>query len=463
LSSNLVFKKEHPINIQPPLDIGYCAAVLEKNGYNVHIIDSIFKKNFYGTILNWKVRPSIVVIHLTTAAYEVAMKLARYFKEKYASKIIFMGQHASALPDTLVFKNSPVDICMIGEAEKTILDVCNSLSRNKKNFRKIRGIAFFDSERNSFVKTKPQRLIEDLDSLPYPKHEWFSNGLYRIYYPSASKKTKWGFIIATRGCPYKCIFCSPTLRVSYGKKFRKRTPRNVVDEMEYITNRFGVKSIFFLDDNFSFDQKWVLALCKEMKRRKLNVRWAAQIKLNHINREMLKEMKSSGCETLCFGVESGSDRILNILRKGITVREIKKSSSMINKEDMFTVCFFMIGCPTETMEEIEKTFKLALEIDSDLIQVAFFTPYPGSPIFEKFRKKFLFSRFSHYDTLIHNFSNVPSGRLMRAQKEFYWKYYARPSFILRHWKNLLRIGVMNEMELVRKTTRFLFEIQKTRS
>ena len=118
LSSNLVFEKEHPINIQPPLDIGYCAAVLEDNGYNVRMVDSIFKKDFYKKIFNLKVEPDIVVIHLTTATYEVAMKLAKYFKEKYDSKIISMGQHATALPDTLVFKNSPIDFCVIGEPEK---------------------------------------------------------------------------------------------------------------------------------------------------------------------------------------------------------------------------------------------------------------------------------------------------------------------------------------------------------
>ena len=459
LSSNLVFKREHPINIQPPLDIGYCAAVLEKNGYKVYMIDSIFKRNFYRMIRNLKVKPNIVVIHLTTATYEVAMKLAKYFKEKYnpSPKIISMGQHATSLPNTLVFRNSPIDFCIIGEAEKTILDLCNSLERGN-GFKNIRGIAFFDSERDSFVKTKPQELIEDLDSLPYPKHEWFSSGLYRIYYPSGLKRNKWGFIIATRGCPYECIFCSPTLRVSYGKKFRKRSPKKVVEEMEYMVSRFGVKSIFFLDDNFSFDREWVLELCRGIKRRKLNIKWAAQVKLNHINKQMLKEMKSSGCETLCFGVESGSDRILKILKKSVTVREIKRSCSIVKEEGMFTSCFFMIGCPTETMEEIEETFNLALEIDSDLIQVAFFTPYPGSPVFKEFRGKIPFRRFSHYDTLVHNFSNVPFERLRRAQKEFYWKYYARPSYILRHWKNLLRIGVMNEMELVKKTARFLFKI-----
>lgn len=228
--------------------------------------------------------------------------------------------------------------------------------------------------------------------------------------------------------------------------------------MEYLVTKFDVGSVFFLDDNFSLDREWVISLCKEVKERQLDVRWAAQVKLNHIDKQMLKEMKSSGCETLCFGVESGSDRILKILKKGITVREIKRSCRMIKEEGMFTTCFFMIGCPTETMEEIEETFDLALEIDPDLIQVAFFTPYPGSPIFEKFREKIPFSKFSHYDTLVHNFSNVPSEKLRRAQIEFYRKFYIRPSYIARHWRNILHIGTPNVMELGKKAVRFLFKI-----
>jgi radical SAM superfamily enzyme YgiQ (UPF0313 family) len=288
-------------------------------------------------------------------------------------------------------------------------------------------------------------LIKNLDKLPFPKHDWFLNGRYLAFYPiKILKRIRWGFVESSRGCPYKCIFCSPTLRISFGKRYRVRSAENVVDEIEYLVSR-GVNVIKFVDDEFTLDRERIEKLCDEIIKRKIKIKWIAQGRVGNLDRKIIKKMKMAGCSTLCFGVESGSDRILKLLKKDQTTEQIKKIFKLCKEYGILTVAYFLIGCPTETKEEILQTYKLCKEINPIMIQVAFFTPYPGSPYYEKINsnERPSFDKFSHYNAIACNLSNVNSRELLKMQKRFYTRWLLDFRFLFNYLRIITPLLLLN--------------------
>ena len=462
MDPNIFFSNPHPQDISVPMDIAYSISLLRENGHKVQFIDTRATKMSLEALLD-KINyfnPQIIGIQSTTPTADLSLKLAQNVKNLINPLIFAFGQHATAQPRTFIFEDSPIDICIRGEPELTIKDLVFKYSK-KENLHNILSITIFNKGKT--IDNPNREPIGNLDKLPFPSHDFFLNGNYKLYYPvNLLRVLKWGFILGSRGCMHSCIFCSPTLRVSYGKKLRSRSPTNIVDEMRYLISK-GVNAIHFVDDNFMSDITYVESLCDEIIKRKIRVAWVAQTRVDNISEKVLQKMRKAGCSTLCMGVESGSERILKILGKGISRVQIKKAFDLCKKAGLLTVGYFMIGNPTETKKEIEESIQFCKKLKPDLIQVAFFTPYPGSPYFEKLNntKKKQYDHFSHYNKPIFNFSKVKN--LKKIQKSFYKRYYFSPSYLIKHLFKRIPFMLLNfkeEYKLISNTLMFLFDNHK---
>jgi len=413
----------HPRHILPPLDIGYCASLLDEKDYKTELLEIIEVKHLQQTLDFVESEKIDVIVLKPFLNPQLALKLATKL-ERFVRCIIVMGPVASLSPHEFIFKNSPVDFCVIGEPEFTVLELIDTV-QNKRSKKNVRGIAFFSSSRNKLVKTRRRKLIKNLDRLPFPKHSFFLDGGYNFFYPvNMRKKMKISNMLASRGCPYNCLFCSPIERVSYEKKFRVRSAKNVVDEMQFL-KKIGVNAIYFRDDCFNVNKKWVIGFCDEIISRGLKIKWVAQCRVDLLDEKILTKMKEAGCSTVCLGVESGSDRILSILNKGVTVKKMQEMIKLIDKIGIWIVCFFIIGNPSETESEMKQTFRFAKQLLPDMIQLHFFTPYPGSLAFKSSEAVDGFSKFWP----LNSFSQMNIEKLKKFQKYFYRKYYFNPRFI----------------------------------
>lgn len=451
LTYSLTPEKEHPRHILPPLDIGYCASLLDKNGHVTDFIETATKKDLLGYVINYlkKEGADIVVLKPSIHTLDFTLRLAKKIR-KLTKHIFVIGPLASLNPALFLFKGSSIDACVINEAESTLLEVINTLQSNK-SIKKVKGIAYF---RNGIVRTQSRENIKNLGALPFPKHSFFINKGYTFYYPvNIKKRMNVGYMLSSRGCPYKCLFCSPIERASYGKEYRCRSAKNIADEMQLLESK-GINTVYFLDDSFAVNKKIVEELCDEVIRRKLRLRWVVQARADTLDEKILMKMKQAGCSTICLGIESGSERILKMLKKDIATKDVVRTVRLIKKAGIWIVGFFIIGNPTETKEEMKETFRFAKKLLPDMIQLHFFTPYPGSAAFKKFKlddiRSFKFNQTKQ-------FSKISVEELKQFQKHFYIKYCLNPRFIVKYLFKRMPYLVANwktETTLVREALHF---------
>lgn len=429
----------HPENVMAQLDIGYAIAMLARHGVVARMLDleaePLSHDQVQRRLARWK--PRVLVIHAITPAVPHGLEIARRARANLPSleQIVAVGQHATVLPDTLLGADSPVDVCIRGEYEEKVVEVVRERDPDPT------GLAWRTEAGPAVDPTVLE--VADLDALPMPAHNLFMRPQYKVFHPTGLiRRWRWGFLMASRGCPYACIYCSPTLRNSYGTQYRTRSTARVVEEMEHLRS-LGATLIHFRDDIFSLDRARVVELCDELVRRRFDVRWTVQTRPDRVDRDLLARMRRAGCATVSFGVESGSPRILSALQKGSTVEQVRSAFADARAAGLFTVGFFMIGNPDETEDEIQQTHALLMEVRPDIIQVAFFTPYPGSPVFERaLLDRHSPDQFSHYNFPI-NPSRVPDARLRAWQKKFYLDFILRSGFIGRYARHQIVPNLVN--------------------
>lgn len=357
----------------PPLGLGYIASVLRDCGYNVEICDMGSQKLTLKNILD-KIdgKYSVVGISSMIANHGNCMRLAKVLKESFPDiKIIMGGPQATFIPEEIL-KSGYVDIVCMFEGEETIVEVMYALSKNN-GLEKIKGIAYTENGKIHINEKRP--FIRDLDKIPFPAWDLFS----LKDYPEP------GVIISGRGCPYRCIFCAAT--ALSGAKYRMRSPKNVVDEIEYIYTKYGIDHMFIGDDTFTAVKKHCLEICSEIRKRKLDISWEAEARANTVTDEIANEMAKAGCVHVQIGAESGDNDILRKIGKNITTQAIENAVKTFLKNGISVVCSFIIGHPFDTYESAQKTINFAAKLheQSPLISCKFalLTPLPGTPIFEE--------------------------------------------------------------------------------
>lgn len=435
------------MHASPPLGLAYIAATLEEHGTHVKIID--LNQKSYGnrsiSILNNILRhenPKLVGISCLTSYYDQAKTIARLVKDYDEEiKVVMGGIHPSSLPK-LVLHDENVDFVVVGEGEFTTLELCQNLDRKEK-YPTIDGFGF--KENGKIVINKPRKLIDDLDRLPFPS--------WHLIPPSEYPPSPQGFfvkdypvapIITSRGCPYACTYCASNN--FWRRKWRARSPDNVVSEIELLAEKYGVKEVEISDDNFTLDKIRAGKICEGLIRRNLNIHWSCPngIRVDKIDRELLRKMKRSGCYMIIFGVESLSERVLRRVRKKTDISQIKKAVKISRHEGIITGGFFIFGLPYETSNSALQTIKLAKKLDLDFAQFHVFTPLPGSTEFSNWIKKEkidLFQLdFSSFNILRGNIGNYETDLtlkdLRKLKNRAFFEFYSRPFTLLNFFRKI---------------------------
>jgi len=450
----------HPRHCLPPLDIGYCAALLEKQGHEVDFFDTAPGNLSYNDIFD-KISglplEGIAVIKPNEMAYELTLKLAADLKkaERGSPYIIIIGPVASASFNYFIFKGSPIDLCVIGEPEYTLLEAAERLSC-KRPPDQIAGTAYFRND--ALIREKDRDYIADLDNLLFPKHSLFIGKGYKFFYPSMMlKRKKLGLILSSRGCPHSCSFCSPVSRISYGKPYRARSAGNVMEEINFL-GKLGVNFVYFIDDLFSYDKERLKKICLGLKYNGLRMRWAAQCRIDDLDEQLLRLMKSAGCLCINLGIESGSEKVLNALHKNLNLANVGKTVKLCKKIGISTVGNFILGAPGEEDSDREITVRFAKRVNFDIIEILLFTPYPGSRAFNDYGNPGKINRYCRYDKLAYGENQAYNDKIEKFRKFFYRDYCLRPGFILRNAPAYVYSAVLNgsgEWKFLKKVTRYI--------
>ena len=401
-------------SIFSPLGLCYIAAVLEKHGYDVSIYNADYNsstyliseyditanyKKYQQTLKNinntiWReinrvirnISPDFVGISVTTPKYGSALNISKLVKNFNPDiPVIWGGPHPTILPDDTI-KNRNVDIIVRGEGEYTFRDLIENFNRPNK----VDGITY--KKRGRIIHNKNRPLISNLDRLPFPARHLI---LGKDNYPPEA----FGNVFASRGCPHKCIFCAS--HKIWGKKVRFSSPKNVVEEIKLIHEKYGTKFFRFEDDNLLLNKVFVEQLCDLLVKEDMHIKWIAETRVDSINEKLIKKMKVAGCDEISIGVESGDEYTLRQIKKGITIDQIKTANRIINKNNIRVSAFFIIGFPWETKKQIRNTIDMMKELDPFTAIFSIATPYPETKLFSTCVDEGLISKNLDWSSFFH--------------------------------------------------------------
>ena len=416
---------QHPPFI--PLGIGYLAAVLEKNQHEVDVIDCQALKLSYEECKSEisKRQPNIVGITSTTLTYKSALQIAKIAKEACPNCLTVLGgSHATFWDDNALRECPCLDIVVRKEGENTLLELVQRLEAGK-SFRDVLGTTCrMDKE---IIKNPDRPYIENLDELPFPAHHLFPLRHLQKY-------GKVVFPLSTsRGCTFWCNFCS-AVRM-FGRRYRMRSPKNVVYELEFLNKKYGAQQFTFYDDTFTVDQSRVQKICEEIQNRKLKIEWDCETRVDMVTKDLLQKMRKAGCLAVWFGVEAGSQRIIDAMGKGITLEKTKKAFKWAKESGLMTIASVILGFPDETPETAWETIKFVEEINPDDVGYYIATPYPGTPMFDYVKKMgwLKIDDFNRYDTATPIFETptISMRELREIRERAFQSFYLRPTYVLR--------------------------------
>ena len=354
-----LFPNGAPVSIQtyhPPLGLLNLAAVLEEAGYEVVLCDaSINNMNFEQIREELRKGYDIIGITTLTATREAAYLCASIAKdENKEATVVLGGPHITHLAEIALQKLPFVDTVVRGEGELTFVELVRRISAGQ-SYHDIDGISFRDGK--GLPRSNPDReVVHDLDSLPFPA--WHLAPMKKYFEVFAEKEFSiqkpTTVVMTSRGCPGDCTFCSN--RAMWGRGVRRRTPENVIKELEYLHHEYGVKDIHFLDDTFTFNREWGMSFCDKLIRSKMGITWRCQGRVDTVNRDFLATMKKAGCYFICYGVESASQKMQKSMRKGITAERAAEAIKLTREAGILVSADFIIGLPGEEEEDREETF-----------------------------------------------------------------------------------------------------------
>lgn len=415
----------------PLIGVAYIAAALQKNGYEVTVIDcpplGITYDGLKQKIALFK--PDIVGITSVTVTFSSAAQAAKVIKESYPKALIVLGgPHVTVLDEQIVRENPQVDVIVRGEGEQTMLELAGLVaSSNLTNLSKIDGITFL--HQGQLLRTADRKLIQDLDELPDPAYNLFPLDKYRLYGRLMLP------ITTSRGCFAKCSFClAPKMA---GGKVRLRSPKHVVDELERAKKLYKPDAFTFHDDTFTADNERTIAICDEIKKRKINLPWDCSTRVDRITKEILQKMKEAGCQLVSFGAESGNQKILNIMRKGTTVELNAQAIKWCKELGLSVTISMIIGYPGETEETLKDTFDFIKRTKPDDVHLSIATPYPGIELNKTVKEMGLrmTDDWSHCDMQAQVIENPAlKTDLVEARQQFYHQFYSS-GYIIRHTFN----------------------------
>lgn len=439
----------------PPLGLAYLAAVLEREGIPVGLMDAAVEGFSMAETVE-RVRafaPDVVGVTSTTNFFGNALELAGMLKAALpALPVIIGGPHATRNAEAILVEHACFDAVCVGEGERTILELVNALGGGM-SMTDVNGIAFKADGKPRL--TSPREFIENLDEVPMPARHLLPLAKY-IPQPNDGPYVPKFAMITSRGCPYECIFCDHGI---FGVSYRSFSAKRIVDEVEQLVTRFGARDIAFVDSLFMPTVKRVRDVVAEIRRRNLRVHWTCTIRANVATRDILEEMKQAGCWRVRIGVESGNEEVLRFIRKRVTKDQVRRVVREAHEVGLHPKAFFMIGHPTDTEATIRESIAFANELPLTDITVQINTPMPGA-LQSTFIRDYGtivtedLERYSFWEPVF-----VPHGLTSRLMtdlyREFYRSFYLRPVIWLRH---LRMFRTWNDFARYARALRLLFSM-----
>ncbi|MFZ3060701.1 MAG: radical SAM protein [Candidatus Methanoperedens sp.] len=427
--------------INPPLGLAYIASVLRENDVDVEILDANALNLTSTEVASYaeKVHASIMGISILTPAHNFSVDVASLLPDDILK--VAGGNQATALPNQLI--NEGFNVIVRGEGEYTMLELAQG-----KALSDVMGISYKENDK---IFHNPPRPPLDPDSLPMPARELLpSNGVDIPYLSAGTVYRPWAGILTSRGCPYDCYYC---FKKTFGYKFRPRSAEKVVSEIVHLHEKYGVKEIDIYDDCFNFDLKRAEKILDIIIEQELDIhiRCSNGLRVDKITESFIKKMKKAGCCYIAYGIESGDQKVLDLIPKRITLQQVTSAIKLTNDARITTAGFFIFGLIGDNKEAMERTLTLANELNLDMCSFTIATPYPGTKLWDMVKEKgniFI----SDWDDFHHT-----SGKMIftypdtagpedveEVYKRSYTAFYFRPKYLIRQ---ALKIRSLEELRM----------------
>jgi len=451
-----------------PTGLGYLASYVRKAGVEVKLLDQYAEclplEDVYRLIDAFA--PDLIGYGATTPNYFAAINFVRAIKKGFPHiKSVMGGNHPSILPEETL-REDAVDFVIRDEGEYPLLNLCEAIANKSKEFVHIDGLSFKNSS-GLFHNRRGANV--DLDTIPFPAYDLMPMQLYSS--PSMTKFASPVYqMLASRGCPFSCTYCI-NAEMNVAARYRRRSVKLVVDEMELLVAEFGAKQIHFWDPIFPLGRKHALEFCKEITGRGLQKRvvWSSSTRAELLNEEIVEAMVHAGCKVLGFGLESGVPELLRSVNKKFDLGKVREVCKIARGKGLIVAASFILGFPGETKEMTQQTIDFAKSLDIHYAQFSIMVPYPGTPLFKELKEQGEILPMHENDFKRYNQSvgltdlepvYVPKGRdafeLKKMQRQAYKQFYLRPRMLLLHFPHIKLfkiIGLIKSLLAVLKLIR----------
>jgi radical SAM superfamily enzyme YgiQ (UPF0313 family) len=420
----------------PPLSLSYIAAFLRKTRFEVKLLDCIASDINFSLLKRVisEFRPALLVINSAFPTIYSDLKVATIAKNiDRQINTVLIGMVPTLLEDTIFKEYIDLDFLVVGEPEWAVKNLAETLD----GIGEIKNIFGLMIQKNGTIIRNPQQnfLANNINELPFPARDLLDNSKYIL----PINGEKFTLLSVGRGCPYSCTFC--IANIFYGKIFRKRPVVSVVDEIEECVNRFKINNFLFWGETFTLDKKYAISISDEIIKRKLRIKWATTCRADTIDSEMLSKMRASGCNMLSIGIESITDNILGIVKKGLSFDDIKKAIGVIKNAGIRAMGHFIFGLPFQTEKDCLDSIKFSIKSELDYAQFYCAVPYPKTELGKLASEKGWIKkdiRWSDYDLSKSIMSNgiLRPEEITNFRNLAYRRFYLRPRMFLQAFKEI---------------------------
>ena len=434
-SQNRIIKHRSDKFLQYPIFLAYSAAQLKGRGFDVAYIDSVIQDlDSNQTITEAKKRdPDVIFMETTTPSIEADYKSLTSLKDATGAKIIVGGPHATYFHREVLNECEAIDVVLRHEFDTKIAGVVGNLD----SLKSVKGVTYRDGD--AIIDNGDGDMARNLDDIPFPDRDtipwtWYLEAWY--------SRQPFMNMMTSRGCPYHCAFCLWPENM-YGHKQRFRSLDNVFAEIHQLVERYGVREINIDDGTFTTNRQRVIDFCQRMRRENIDLIWTCNGRVDNLDDDILTEMKQSGCKMIRLGVESGSQEVLDKIKKGLTLEQIEKGVRLVKKHGIQALGGFMFGFPCDSRESVEQTVRFAKRLSPDQVQFSICMCYPGTSLYEDAKEKglLLAKNFKEFDMTygpVVKTMDMERQELANILARAYREFYFRPQFMfqtLRHLKD----------------------------
>jgi anaerobic magnesium-protoporphyrin IX monomethyl ester cyclase len=422
-----------------PLGLGYIAAFLRQQGHQVRLLLSLTPEILQHQLQSFQ--PELVGISCMTPTFPQAVAICREVKNRSKAATVLGGPHVTALREEILQVQPEIDYVVLGEGELTIAELCRMLEQSDREVSQIQSLVYRTAD--GTVKANPRRdLIKDVDSLPFPARDLVDMsrlGTHKYIDVGRVSAT----MISSRGCPFKCAFCSS--HITMGKIYRFRSAQNVLAEIDELASRYQVNHIAFEDDTFTLNRDRVETICRGLIQRNYDLTWYCLSRVESMDLELARLMRRAGCRLVSFGIESGNQDILQKIHKKISLPAARQAIDACYRAGLRSQCTFILGFPFDTAKTMADTLHFAQELSPTIAIFFALVPYPGTEMYQYLPE----SLRPHYAEQWQNFANMinnqgylslapglSAAKLTKMTERWHLRFYLRPRQLYRMFRTL---------------------------